>query len=163
MNCDNYKEKIMDYIDNQLNDEDKKIFEDQLKNNSELKYEFDEITELLKSLKDLPKIKANRDFMLSLNHKINDYESRQSNSIINYIKSVFSVINLTPSSNTTLAKISLGTVSIVLISLTGYFAFNTNAINQPLMLSNSTMMNDSIEYAVKLDTTIYDSIKLIND
>jgi hypothetical protein len=68
-----------------------------------------------------------------------------------------------PSSNTTLAKISLGTVSIVLISLMGYFAFNTNAINQPLMLSNSTMMNDSIEYAVKLDTTIYDSIKLIND
>ena len=39
--------------------------------------------------------------------------------------------------------------------------FNTNATNQPLMLSNSTTMNDSLEYAVGIDTTIYDTIKLI--
>ena len=42
-----------------------------------------------------------------------------------------------------------------------YFAFNTNVTNQPLMLSNSTVMNDSLEYAVGVDTTIYDTIKLI--
>ena len=38
-----------------------------------------------------------------------------------------------------------------------YFALNTNVENQPLMLSNSTTMNDSLEYAVGIDTTIYEN------
>ena len=161
MNSDDYKQKIMDYIDNQLNVEDREKFEIQLKNNSELKNELSEMTNLLKSLKNLPSIKADRDFMLSLNQKIDDYDMRKSNSFINYIKSSLSLINLKPTSNAIWAKASLGVVSILFISLMSYFAFNTNIENQPLMLSNSTTMNDSLEYAVGIDTTIYDTIKLI--
>tara|TARA_Y100000590_G_C15217527_1_gene824927 strand:+ start:80 stop:568 length:489 start_codon:yes stop_codon:yes gene_type:complete len=161
MNCDDYKKKIMDYIDNQLNAEDREKFEIELKSNLELKNELSKITNLLKSLKSLPGIKADRNFMISLNQKIDDYEMRRSNSFINYIKRSLSLINLKPTSNTILAKASLGAVSILFISLMSYFAFNTNVGNQPLMLSNSTIMNDSLEYAVGVDTTIYDTIKLI--
>ena len=161
MNCDDYKQKIMDYIDNQLNAEDREKFEIELKSNLELKKELSEMTNLLKSLKNLPNIKADRDFMISLNQKIDDYDMKRSNSFINYIKSSLSLINLKPASNAIWAKASLGVVSILFISLMSYFAFNTNVENQPLMLSNSTTMNDSLEYAVGIDTTIYDTIKLI--
>ena len=161
MNCDDYKQKIMDYIDNQLNAEDREKFEIELKSNLELKNELSEMTNLLKSLKNLPNIKADRDFMISLNQKIDDYDMKRSNSFINYIKSSLSLINLKPVSNAIWAKASLGVVSILFISLMSYFAFNTNVENQPLMLSNSTTMNDSLEYAVGIDTTIYDTIKLI--
>ena len=161
MNCDNYKQKIMDYIDDQLNAEDREKFEVELKSNLELKNELSEMTNLLKSLKNLPSIKADRDFMLSLNQKIDDYNMNRSDSFINYIKSSLSLINLRPTSNSIWAKASLGIVSILFISLMSYFAFNTNVENQPLMLSNSTVMNDSLEYAVGVDTTIYDTIKLI--
>ncbi len=161
MNCDDYKQKIMDYIDNQLNVEDREKFEIELKSNLELKNELSEMTNLLKSLKNLPRIKADRDFMLSLNQKIDDYDMKKSNSFINSIKNSLSLINLKPTSNTIWAKASLGAASILFISLMSYFAFNTNVANQPLMLSNSTTMNDSLEYAVGIDTTIYDTIKLI--
>ena len=161
MNCDDYKQKIMDYIDNQLNAEDREKFEIELKSNLELKNELSEMTNLLKSLKNLPRIKADRDFMLSLNQKIDDYDMKKSNSFINSIKNSLSLINLKPTSNTIWAKASLGAASILFISLMSYFAFNTNVANQPLMLSNSTTMNDSLEYAVGIDTTIYDTIKLI--
>ncbi len=161
MNCDDYKQKIMDYIDDQLNAEDREKFEVELKSNLELKNELSEMTNLLKSLKNLPSIKADRDFMLSLNQKIDDYDMNRSDSFINYIKSSLSLINLRPTSNSMWAKASLGIVSILFISLMSYFAFNTNVTNQPLMLSNSTVVNDSLEYAVGVDTTIYDTIKLI--
>ena len=40
MDCENYKDKILLYIDNELNQSDKKQFEDHLEKDSELKKEY---------------------------------------------------------------------------------------------------------------------------
>ena len=75
MNCKNYKDKIIAYIDNELNESDRISFEKELKSNSELNTEYTEMKDLLNSLKDLPEIKTSKNFMVSLNSKIDEYES----------------------------------------------------------------------------------------
>ena len=67
--CDNDKDKdkIISYIENILNDEDKKSFEHELQNNSELQKEYIDTKNLLNSLKNLPEVKTSRNFMVSLN------------------------------------------------------------------------------------------------
>ena len=67
MNCENYKDKIIAYIDNELNESDRISFEKELKNNSELNAEYTEMKDLLNSLKNLPEIKTSKNFMISLN------------------------------------------------------------------------------------------------
>ena len=75
INCENYKDKIIAYIDNELNENDRISFEKELKNNSELNAEYTEMKDLLNSLKNLPEIKTSKNFMISLNSKIDQYES----------------------------------------------------------------------------------------
>ena len=43
MNCENYKDKIIAYIDNELNESDRISFEKELKSNSELNAEYTEM------------------------------------------------------------------------------------------------------------------------
>ena len=52
MDCD-YKDKIVPYIENELNDLDREKFEFELKNNSDLNKEYLEIKNLFNSLKGL--------------------------------------------------------------------------------------------------------------
>ena len=53
MNCENYKDKIIAYIDNELNESDRISFEKELKSNSKLNAEYTEMKDLLNSLKTL--------------------------------------------------------------------------------------------------------------
>ena len=75
MDCNDYKDKIISYIEDELTEIDRQKFEGELKINSDLKKEYYEIKKLLQSLSDLPEITASSDFIDSLNKKIDAYEN----------------------------------------------------------------------------------------
>ena len=73
IDCD-YKDKIISYIENELNNLEKAEFEIELQKNSELKEEYLEIKGLLNSLSSLPKLETSSDFMVSLNNRIDAHK-----------------------------------------------------------------------------------------
>ena len=79
MDC-NYKDKIMSYIEGELNERENKVFKSQLESNADLKREYNEINQIIKSLKKLPNIESSSNFIVSLNKKIDDYEKSKENS-----------------------------------------------------------------------------------
>ena len=134
MDCDNYKDKILLYIDNELNESDKKEFEHHLEEDSELKKEYFELKMTLKALSGLPKAEANSDFMVSLNKKIDTYELDQEKGLSRFIDNIFKV-NYIP-------RFSLVAMSFVFVFSLFYF-WDSNDMNpSSLILSNSSTVED---------------------
>ena len=89
IDCD-YKDKIISYIENELNNLEKAEFEIALQENSELKKEYLEIKGLLNSLSSLPKLETSSDFMVSLNNRIDAYELKKNRGMNTFFSSIFS-------------------------------------------------------------------------
>ena len=105
MNCD-YTDKIIDYLDNNLNELDKNEFENHLKNNKQFQDIVQDIKYQSKLIKNLPEYKASSDFMVSLNKRIDKHESKYNKSWLNWFKFNKSQFDYAP---------LLGVVSIVVI------------------------------------------------
>ena len=77
MNCDKYFNQINDYLNNELDTNSKKEFENYLKQDSE----FEKIVLDIKTndilLKKLPLVKTKSNFIINLNEKIDEYESNK--------------------------------------------------------------------------------------
>ncbi len=85
MNCD-YTDKIIDYLDDNLNELEKKDFENYLKNNKQFQEIIEDIKYQSRLIKNLPKYKASSDFMLNLNKRIDEHESGYNKSWVNWFK-----------------------------------------------------------------------------
>ncbi|MBI45339.1 MAG: hypothetical protein CMG66_04145 [Candidatus Marinimicrobia bacterium] len=142
MDCDNYKDKILLYIDNELNQSEKQEFERHLEKDSELKKEYLEMKMTIKALSGLPKVEANNDFIISLNKKIDAYELYQDRKLSRFINNIFK-IDYFP-------RFSLVAMSLVFIFSLFYF-WDSNTMNSSsLILSNSSSIenDDSINNEV---------------
>ena len=77
MNCDKYFNQINDYLNNELDTNSEKEFENYLKQDSE----FEKIVLDIKTndslLKKLPLVKTKSNFIINLNEKIDEYESNK--------------------------------------------------------------------------------------
>ena len=153
MNCENYKDKIIAYIDNELNESDRISFEKELKSNSELNAEYIEMKDLLNSLKNLPEIKTSKNFMVSLNSKIDEYESSKNIKWYGVFDNIFSQIRP--------IQMGIGALSFIFILFIGYKAFEVNE-NEPLMLSKSNLITDD-ESTVNISDSKLDSLLDTND
>ena len=92
MNCDKYFNQINDYLNNELDANSKKEFENYLKQDSE----FEKIVLDIKTndilLKKLPLVKTKSNFIINLNEKIDEYESNKF-SFSNILNDLFSKNN----------------------------------------------------------------------
>ena len=134
MDCD-YKDKIVSYIENELNDIDREKFEFELKNNSDLNKEYLEIKNLFNSLHKLPKIEASSDFIVSLNKKIDVYESKRKKGLTAFLNNILG--------DNYLPRISVVAMSLVFVFSLIYFSdFKLND-SSTLTLSNSSYTDDA--------------------
>tara|TARA_B100001996_G_scaffold373909_1_gene351902 strand:+ start:600 stop:1058 length:459 start_codon:yes stop_codon:yes gene_type:complete len=138
MDCNNYEDKIISYIENKLDAKEKVDFELELSNNSDLKAEYVEMKNILNSLNQMPEIKASSDFLVNLNEKIDNYELKSSN---NSFSSFFNkLINYDY-----LPHLSLGAASLVCLFIINFFWDSNDHSNSQIMLSNSSEhINDSV-------------------
>ena len=86
MDYDNFLNNITKYLDGELNNSEKKEFEEAMSNNSELESIYLDIKKNDKLLKKLPLIKTTPNFIVDLNNKIDKYERNKQFSILSYIK-----------------------------------------------------------------------------
>ena len=77
MNCDKYFDQINDYLNNELDANSKKEFENYLKQDSEFEKIVLDIEANDSLLKKLPLAKTKSNFIINLNEKIDEYESNK--------------------------------------------------------------------------------------
>jgi len=75
MNCE-YYEKITDYLDNNLSKLEKLQFEKYLHNDKEFKDIVDDLKFQSKLIKELPKAKTSSNFIINLNNRIDEHETK---------------------------------------------------------------------------------------
>ena len=92
MNRYNFEEHITAYIDGELSEQDKNEFKKLIESDSDCKTKYEEIKNLVKNLKSIPKLKTNDDFMMNLNNKIDSYD-RENISIFSKIKEYIFIAN----------------------------------------------------------------------
>ena len=145
MDCNNYKDKIISYIDNKLSAKEKIAFELELDNNSVLKTEYSEMKKVLNSLSQMAEIKASSNFMIDLNEKIDKYELKSSSNIFSLFFNKLINYDYLP-------HLSLGAASLVCLFVINFFwNYNDNG-NSQIMLSNSSdYVTDSIANLDSLD------------
>ena len=150
MKCENYKDKIIAYIENDLSDDSKEAFEIELKENSKLLHEYNEMKNFLNLMNKTPEVKTNRNFMIDLNNKIDDYESSKNKSLFDSFINRFSY-----------GTIVQGATALVFICVMffGYNAFDQSE-DQPLMLSKSNLSNDN---SINLTDSEIDSLLDVED
>ena len=142
------KDKIINYIENNLNDDDRISFEKELENNFKLNSEYIEMKNLLTSLNNLPDIKTSRNFMVSLNSKIDKYESSKNHNWYNVlIDNIFS--NLNP------IQSGIGALAIIFVIFIGYNIIE-DGTDKPLMLSKSNLLDD--DNSISLTDSEIDSL-----
>ena len=150
MKCENYKDKIIAYIENDLSDDSRKAFEIELKENSKLLHEYNEMKNFLNLMNEIPEVKTNRNFMIDLNNKIDDYESSKNKSLFDFLINRFSY-----------GTIVQGAAALVFICVMflGYNAFDQSE-DKPLMLSKSKLSNDN---SINLTDSEIDSLLDVED
>jgi len=150
MKCENYKDKIIAYIESDLSDDSRKAFEIELKENSKLLHEYNEMKSFLNLMNKIPEVKTNRNFMIDLNNRIDDYESSKNKSLFDSFIKRFSY-----------GTIVQGAAALVLICVIffGYNVFDQSG-DQPLMLSKSNLSNDN---SINLTDSEIDSLLDVED
>ena len=137
MNCE-YNEKIVDYLENNLNEEEKVEFEAYLNSNKEFRNIVDDISYQTKLIKKLPRVKASSNFIVNLNEKIDAYESRNNNFWTKIFSNNKSKIDYIP---------LFGTLSLLVIVSFSLFKFaNSSFPNFTIdnsKFENSIAINDS--------------------
>ena len=129
-----YLEKITDYIENTLSNDDKIDFESYMNQDLEFKKIVNDIKYNTLALKKLENIEGSSDFVYKLNKRIDEYEnSIISNSFYNSIRSIFSKSD----------SIALLTgASLIVILSFSFFKFSN--LNEQNTLVNTNNFDDSI-------------------
>ena len=140
IDCKNYEDKIISFIENELSDEEKDAFQLELDNNPDLMVQYNEIKNVLYSLNGMPKVEASSDFIVSLNERIDNYESKSTSKIHLLFEKLFNYEYL--------PQLSIGMVSVVCLFVVTYFWNPTDTDRSQIMLSNSST---NVENAVALN------------
>jgi len=135
MDCNDYKDRIVSYIENELDELDRKEFENELQTNSELKEEYLEVKALLNSLSELPKLSASSDFIVSLNNKIEAYELKENKGWNLFINKIFKS-NYFP-------RVSTAVMSLIFVFSLLYFWGSNSYNSSSVTLSNSSSTNNN--------------------
>ena len=149
MNCNNYEDKIISYIENELTAEEKAKFKSELDTNPDLRAQYDEMKNILISLNKMPKAEASSDFMVKLNLKIDNHESKSTSKIGIFFNKIINYDYF--------PQVSVGIASLVCLFIVTYFWNPNNNSTSKIMLSNSSSVIDS------LDNEIADLDSLDND
>ena len=139
MNCNNYEDKIISYIENELTTEERAQFKSELDNNPDLKAQYDEMRNILISLNKMPKTEASSDFMIKLNLKIDNHEFKLTNKIGSFFERIMNYDYL--------PQLSIGIASFVCLFVVTYFWSPNNSGSQ-IMLSNSSSVVDSLDHEI---------------
>ena len=139
MNCNNYEDKIISYIENELTAEEKAKFKSELDTNPDLRAQYDEMKNILISLNKMPKAEASSDFMVKLNLKIDNHESKATNKIGMFLNKIINYDYF--------PQISVGIASLVCLFIVTYIWNPNNNSGSQIMLSNSSSVVDSLEIA----------------
>ena len=137
MNCNNYEDKIISYIENELTDEEKAQFKSELDSNTDLREQYDEIRNILISLNKMPKAEASSDFMVKLNLKIDNHESSLTDKIGLFFNKIIN--------HDYFSQVSVGFASLVCLFIFTYF---WNSSGSQTTLSNSSSVVDSIDHEI---------------
>ena len=135
MDCNDYKDRIISYIENELDELDRKEFENELQTNSKLKEEYLEVKALLSSLSELPKLSAPSDFIVSLNNKIEAYELKEDKGWNLFINKIFKS-NYFP-------RVSVAVMSLIFVFSLVYFWDSSSYNSSSVTLSNSSSTNNN--------------------
>ncbi len=129
-----YLEKITDYIENTLSNDDKIDFESYMNQDLEFKKIVNDIKYNTLALKKLENIEGSSDFVYKLNKRIDEYENSSIfNSFYNSIRSIFSKSD----------SIALLTgASLIVILSFSFFKFSN--LNEQNTLVNTNNFDDSI-------------------
>ena len=129
-----YLEKITDYIENTLSNDDKIDFESYMNQDLEFKKIVDDIKYNTLALKKLEDIEGSSDFVFKLNKRIDEYENSSIfNSFYNSVRSIFSKSD----------SIALLTgASLIVILSFSFFKFSN--FNEQNNLVNTNNFDDSI-------------------
>ena len=129
-----YIEKITDYIENTLSNDDKIDFESYMNQDLEFKKIVNDIKYNTLALKKLENIEGSSDFVYKLNKRIDEYENSSIfNSFYNSVRSIFSKSD----------SIALLTgASLIVILSFSFFKFSN--INEQNNLVNTNNFDDSI-------------------
>ena len=129
-----YLEKITDYIENTLSNDDKIDFESYMNQDLEFKKIVNDIKYNTLALKKLENIKGSSDFVYKLNKRIDEYENSSIfNSFYNSVRSIFSKSD----------SIALLTgASLIVILSFSFFKFSN--LNEQNTLVNTNNFDDSI-------------------
>ena len=149
MKCENYKDKIIAYIENDLSNDSREAFEIELKENSKLLHEYNEMKNFLNLMNEIPEVKTNRNFMIDLNNKIDDYENSKNKSLFDSFINRFSYGTIVQ---------GVAALAFICVMFFGYNSFNQS--DQPLMLSKSNLSNDN---SVNLTDSEIDSLLDVED
>ena len=129
-----YLEKITDYIENTLSNDDKIDFESYMNQDLEFKKIVNDIKYNTLALKKLENIEGSSDFVYKLNKRIDEYENSSIfNSLYNTVNSIFS-------KSDSIALLS-GASLIVILSFS-FFKFSN--LNEQNNLVNTNNFDDSI-------------------
>ena len=157
MDCNNYEDKIISYIENKLSAEERAQFQTELNSNPNLKAQHDEMRKILISLNKMPKVEASSDFMVKLNAKIDNHELKSTNKIGSFFNKIINYDYL--------PQLSVGMASLVCLFVVTYFWSSNNSGSQ-IMLSNSSSVIDSVDNQIaNLDSLgdEQDSLIIINE
>ena len=130
MDCENYRDKIISFIENELSEKERLDFQSELDNDSSLRLEYEEIKKTLYSLNKMPKVVASSDFMFKLNEKIEAHERKSNKNFRSFIDRIIS--------NEYLPQISIGVVSLVCLFVITYFWDFSGSANSKVMLSKGS-------------------------
>jgi len=140
MDCNDYKDKIVSYIENELDESSKKEFENELEKNSKLKQEYLEMKAVLNSLSQLPKVDASSDFIVSLNDKIDAYEVNDEKGWDTFINSIFK--------SSYFPRVSAVVMSLIFVFSLVYFWDSGSYSSSSFILSNSGSTNQSVNNGI---------------
>ena len=148
-------DKIVAYIDNELSRQEKEKFEEALKNNSNLLREYESIKNLKKTLKDLPKIETDINFMVKLNKKIDNYE----NSRYKWYNIFIDILN-----DKSPLTIGLSAFSFILIITLSIFMMNsTSTDSKDSLIDKSGIYLKSNHITLNGNQTILDEGEVAED
>ncbi len=144
IDCNNYEDKIISFIENELSDEEKAAFQLELDNNPDLMAQYNEMKNILFSLNGMPKVEASSDFIVGLNEKIDNYELGSTSKIRLLFEKLFNYEYL--------PQLSVGIVSLVCLFVVTYFWNPIDTDKSQIMLSNSSA---KVENTVALNDSSY--------
>ena len=141
MNCE-YREKIVDYLENNLNDKEKEKFELYVKNNKDFRILVEDLKFQSQLIKKLPKVNTSSDFIINLNNQIDSYESKKSYSLFKIFTMNKSQINIPLLG--TLSLIVIISFSLLKLSINDFssYAFKNNQYDDSIAINDSDSLKN---------------------